>query len=275
LPFSTVGQTSECKESCNLLYVNYTDSSSSNGEFHDFFDVSVRTERGNPIEKPARFGRNAKVNTVRMLGGWYNQDITADTYLIEDNKFVYNFDVATERIDKWLNNDWDIFQIVLDNPPWAFQNGYSFVEEPDGVHYLRKDRVGVYGNGLPPSDNEAWHNYIKAFISHLIDNYGEEKVAEWRFRVGSEIDTRPQHWSATQQEFFDHYENTVNAIHAVLPSAVVGVQFREATHKSKYVDYTGNQEDAYAPYFLTWAKKNDIPYDFLGISYYPQVTHPD
>ncbi|MFP5303633.1 hypothetical protein R2R70_20865, partial [Cobetia sp. SIMBA_158] len=87
----------------------------------------------------------------------------------------------------------------------AFQRGYNFVNEPDGIHYLAKDRVGVYGNGLPPKDAKAWHNYISAFIKHLVSTYGEEKVNNWRFRIGSEIDTRPQHWAATQEEFFKHY----------------------------------------------------------------------
>ncbi len=273
LPYSAVSQAGQAVRD---ISVDYTNDASNIGEVYNFFDVSVRTERGNLNPKSsATFGNKAKVNSVRLLGGWYNQDLTADTYLWNGNEYVYNFEPATKRIDEWLDNEWDIFQLVLDNPPWAFQNGYEFVDEPDGVHYLKKDRVGVYGNGLPPSDSEAWNEYIQSFITHLIDRYGKEQVESWRFRVGSEIDTRPQHWSATRQEFFDHYENTVNAIHAVLPSAVVGVHFREATHKSKYIDYTGNKEDAYAPYFVTWAKEKEIPYDFLAISYYPMVIHPD
>lgn len=262
-------------DNIKVISSDYTDSDNQIGEVYDFFDVSVRTERGNPVEKPARLGRNAKVNMVRMLGGWYNQDLSGDTYLWDGEKFTYNFEAATRRIDSWLENDWDIFQIVLDNPPWAFQEGYNFVDEPDGVHYLAKDRVGVYGNGLPPKDPKAWNTYIQSFINHLVKKYGEETVATWRFRVGSEIDTRPQHWSATRQEFFDHYQNTVDAVHDVLPEAVIGVHFREASFVSQYVDYTGEKEDAYAPSFVSWAKENNVPYDFLAISYYPMVTHPE
>ncbi|CAM3969331.1 MULTISPECIES: GH39 family glycosyl hydrolase [Pseudoalteromonas] len=257
-----------------MLYADFTSDTEQAGIIYDFFDVAVRTERGNPKSKPATFGRKAKVNTVRMLGGWYNQDITGDTYLWDGEKYTYNFDQATKRIDSWLNDDWDVFQIVLDNPPWAFQQGYTFVDKPNGKNYLEKDRVGVYGNGLPPNDPQAWHNYIEAFITHLVKTYGEDVVMKWRFRVGSEIDTRPQHWAATRQEFFDHYLNTVTAVKSVLPNAIVGTHFREASHKSTYVDYTGNTEEAYAPYFVTWAKQNNVPYDFLAISYYPHITHP-
>ena len=107
----------------------------------------------------------------------------------------------------------------------------------------------------------------------MVKSYGKEQVLSWRFRVGSEIDTRPQHWAATMQQFFDHYQNTVMAIKSVLPDAKVGTHFREATHISNYIDYTGKKEDAYAPHFVAWAKANNVPYDFLAISYYPHITH--
>jgi len=256
------------------LSSDFTDDQVQIGKVYDFFDVAVRTERGSPNSKPATFGRRPKVNTVRMLGGWFNQDLSGDTYLWDGEKYVYNFEAAFAKLDSWLDGDWDIFQIVLDNPPWAFQRGYKFVEEPDGKHYLLKDRVGVYGNGLPPNDATAWSNYISAFMSELVKRYGKETVLNWRFRVGSEIDTRPQHWAATREAFFEHYRNTVAAVKSVLPSAKVGAHFREASHKSRYIDYTGNKEDAYAPYFVSWAKENNVPYDFLAISYYPHITHP-
>ncbi|EWH10509.1 glycoside hydrolase family 39 [Catenovulum agarivorans DS-2] len=273
-PFQPKADNSQSAQASTQLFADFTSKQAQIGTIYDFFDVAVRTERGNPKGKPATFGRKAKVNTVRMLGGWYNQDISGDTYQWDGEKYIYNFAAATKRIDAWLDNDWDIFQIVLDNPPWAFQRGYKFVTEPDGKHYLAKDRVGVYGNGLPPKDAQAWNQYIQAFIQHLVTKYGKETVLSWRFRIGSEIDTRPQHWAATRQAFFDHYKNTVNAVKAVLPNATVGAHFREATHKSQYVDYTGNKEDAYAPYFVEWAKQNQVPYDFLAISYYPHITHP-
>ncbi|MGJ8691431.1 MAG: GH39 family glycosyl hydrolase [Thalassotalea sp.] len=257
------------------LQADFSKPSDTNATVFDFFDVSVRTERASRQSMPATFGRPAKVNTVRMLGGWANKDESADTYKWDGEKFVYDFEQATKRIDSWLNNDWDIFQIVLDNPPWAFQRGLTFVDEPDGKHYLQKDANGVYGNGLPPADAQAWHRYMQAFIQHLVSTYGKEKVLSWRFRVGSEIDTRPQHWSATRQEFFDHYQNTVTAVHSILPEAKIGAHFREGSFKGKYLDYTGNAEDSYAPHFVSWAKQNNVAYDFLAISYYPHIdkTH--
>ncbi|WP_371193787.1 hypothetical protein [Glaciecola sp. SC05] len=256
------------------LSVDFSKSANATGEVFDFFDVSVRTQNASVNSIPAKFDRRAKVNTVRMLGGFFNKDLQADTYKWDGENYVYDFKQATNRIDAWLGNDWDIFQIVLDNPPWAFQRGMVFVDEANGKDYLSKDARGVYGNVLPPNDPVAWRMYISAFIQHLVNTYGEEMVRSWRFRVGSEIDTRPQHWAATRQEFFDHYKNTVEAVHAVLPEAKVGTQFREASFKGRYVDYTGNTEDAYAPHFVEWAKANDVHYDFIAISYYPHIHKP-
>lgn len=255
-----------------ILSSDFTDPKNHIGEIFDFFDVSVRTERGNPLGTPAHFGRRKQVNTVRMLGGWRNQDLSGDTYQWNGEKYIYNFESATQRIDAWLNNNWDIFQIVLDNPPWAFQRGYKFVEKADGNHYLAKDRIGVYGNGLPPNDAQAWNRYIQNFISHLVEKYGKQKVLSWRFRVGSEIDTRPQHWAGTRQQFFEHYKNTVEAVHSILPTAQIGVHFREGSFKSRYMDYKGNKENSYAVPFIEWAKQNNVHYNFIAVSYYPHIT---
>ncbi|MBU2883535.1 hypothetical protein KO525_10030 [Psychrosphaera sp. B3R10] len=257
-----------------ILSADYTVDSTINSQVYDFFDVAVRTHKGSPNSVPATFGRRPKVNTVRMLGGWASKNTEADTYKWDGSKYVYDFTQATKRIDKWLDKDWDIFQIVLDNPPWAFQNGLTLVDKPDGIHYLKKDANAVYGNSLPPNDSDAWARYIKAFMEHLVEHYGRDVVLSWRFRVGSEIDTRPQHWSATREEFFAHYQNTVKAVHAVLPNAKIGTHFREASFKGRYVDYTGNKEDSYARHFVSWAKAHDVHYDFIAISYYPHITKP-
>lgn len=40
---------------------------------------------------------------------------------------------------------------------------------------------------MPPADKQAYHGFIKALMTKLVETYGEEKVLSWRFRVGSEI----------------------------------------------------------------------------------------
>lgn len=255
-----------------VLKADLTDASQVLSPIRNFWSVNARTERASLSSNPAHAVGKPKVSTVRMLGGWRNQDINGDAYKWNGTTYVYDWKVLTDRIDGWINGGWVIFQIVLDNPPWAFQRELTFVEEPDGVHYLENSRNGVYGNVLPPNDPQAWSDFIEALMHKLVATYGRETVRQWRFRVGSEIDTRPQHWAGTMEEFFTHYLNTVNAVHAVLPTALVGTHFREASYRGKYVDYLGKTENSYGADFVAWAKQNDVPYDFLAISYYPNIN---
>jgi len=249
-----------------------TDLSQALSPIRNFWSVNARTEQASLSSNPAHAVGKPKVSTVRMLGGWRNQNLNGDAYKWNGTTYVYDWQVLTDRIDGWINSGWDIFQIVLDNPPWAFQRDLTFVAEPDGVHYLESSRNGVYGNVLPPNDPQAWSDFIEALMHKLVATYGRETVQQWRFRVGSEIDTRPQHWAGTMAEFFDHYKDTIDAVHAVLPTALVGTHFREASYRGKYVDYLGKTENAYGPDFVAWAKQNDVSYDFLAISFYPNIN---
>ncbi|MDU0352624.1 hypothetical protein RS130_00670 [Paraglaciecola aquimarina] len=108
-------------QSTLTLSADFSNAGTTTTTIYDFFDVSVRTHKGSPFSTPATFGRPPKVNTVRMLGGWRGKNLAADTYQWDGEKFVYNFDAATKRIDNWLSHDWEIFQIVLDNPLGPFK----------------------------------------------------------------------------------------------------------------------------------------------------------
>ncbi|MBK1879373.1 GH39 family glycosyl hydrolase [Pelagicoccus mobilis] len=262
------------------LSSDFTTPSNKAGVIYDFWNTHNRLPPYEKINIPAFGMEGSSVNCVRMLGGWSKKGermLDYDCYKWDGDKYVYDWEPLIRRIDVVLNSGIRLKQIVLDNPPWAFQHGITFVEEPDGVNYLASDKNSTYGNAVPPNDPAAWHEFIKAAISKLVETYGEEQVASWRFRVGSEIDTRPGHWIGTRQQYFDHYKNTIDAVHAVLPKAKVGAQFREAsfTGKKDYIDYKGNVEGSYARAFIEWAKKNGIRYDFIGTSYYPFYDKED
>ncbi|MDQ8198612.1 hypothetical protein QEH56_10655 [Pelagicoccus enzymogenes] len=261
------------------LTSDFTDPANRKGEIYNFWNTHNRLPPYESINVPAFGMEGSYVNCVRMLGGWSKKGkrmLEYDCYKWDGEKYVYDWEPLIRRIDVVLNSGIQLKQIVLDNPPWAFQRGITFVEEPDGVHYLAADKNSTYGNAVPPNDPKAWHAFIKAAITKLVETYGEERVASWRFRVGSEIDTRPGHWIGTRQQFFDHYKNTIDAVHSVLPEAKVGAQFREASFTGKkYTDYTGNVEGSYAGAFIEWAKTHGIRYDFIGTSYYPFYDKED
>lgn len=253
------------------LSCDFTNPNDSENELYNFWSVNNFTEGSSSRMSPA-ITEDAKANLVRSLGGWRSGDISGDSCRWDGTKYVYDWTTIKKRIDQKRNAGIDIFQIVLDNPPWAFQRGFKFVDERNGKDYLQEDSNALYGNSLPPNDPQAWSDFIEALVKELIATYGRETVESWRFRVGTEIDTRPHHWSATMQQYFDHYKNTVQAVHRVLPTATIGAQFREASMKPKYVDYKGNIEPPYGPLFVAWAKQNDIHYDFIGTSFYPRYN---
>lgn len=262
-----------------VLSSDFSNPANKQGEIYDFWNTHNRLPPYESINVPAFGMEGASINCVRMLGGWAKKkepQLYYDPYKWDGENYVYDWEPLLKRINVILDSGIRLKQLVLDNPPWAFQRDITFVEERDGVHFLEEDRIAIYGNAVPPNDPDAWHAFIKATIAKLVETYGYEQVASWRFRVGSEIDTRPGHWIGSREQFFEHYKNTIDAVHAVIPEAKVGTQFREATFTGeKYTDYLGNVEGSYAGAFIEWAKENDIQYDFIGTSYYPFYDKED
>ncbi|MFD2727668.1 GH39 family glycosyl hydrolase [Hyunsoonleella rubra] len=221
------------------------------------------------------------MNTIRMIGGIKKvvngenvKDLDFDTCLYDsiNNMYVYRFEPLIERLNKIINSQTEIYQIVLDQPPWAFQHGYTFIPEGtrDNVNFRENEQISTYGNSLPPADKVAYHDYIKALMTRLVDTYGEEKVLSWRFRVGSEIET-PDHWYGTKQDFIEHFENTEKAVRAVLPNAVVGLHTRAPDFLYKngtVLNYKGEPFASFAEDLIEYCADNNVRYDFWGVSSY-------
>jgi hypothetical protein len=228
-----------------------------------------------------------KVNVVRMLGGINKKvdgknvpdlDYDIATYNEQTSQYEYNFQPLTDRIDAIVNKDKNLHQIVLDQPPWAFQHGHSFIpdEQPyDGVSFKESQRVSHYGNSLPPKDKVAYNQFLQATMNHLISVYGESTVLSWRFRIGTEIET-PDHWYGTEQDFIEHFANSVNAIRAVLPNAKIGLHTRSPNFVYKngtVTNYKGEKIKSFADALITYCADNNIKYDFWGLSDYPFITN--
>ncbi|RXP59355.1 hypothetical protein EC396_05490 [Lutibacter sp. HS1-25] len=98
-------------------------------------------------------------------------------------------------------------RIVLDNVPWDM-SGERIVD--------------TYGNSKPPLDYGIWRQYINAFLKALINEFGMNEVKTWRFRVATEPNYTPSHWRGTRDEYFKHYDITVDEVLKVIPDAIVG-----------------------------------------------------
>ncbi|WP_298551280.1 T9SS type A sorting domain-containing protein [uncultured Algibacter sp.] len=259
------------------LSTDFTDNAKQNEPLHNIWSVANRISPKNG----SNIRPGLKMNTVRMIGGIKKtvngenvKDLDFDTCLYDsiNNVYVYRFERLTDRLDKIINSQTEIHQIVLDQPSWAFQHGYTFIPEGtrDNVNFREDEQISIYGNSLPPANKQAYHDYIKALMTHLVATYGEEKVLSWRFRVGSEIET-PDHWFGTKQDFIEHFENTEKAVREVLPNAVIGLHTRAPDFVFKngtVLNYKGEPFASFAEDLIEYCADNNVRYDFWGVSDY-------
>lgn len=107
---------------------------------------------------------------------------------------------------------------------------------------------------VPPEDEEAWTDYIQAFVRYLIRRYGAEEIRTWYFEVWNEPDLPGAFWNGTRDEYFRLYEITAKAIKAVDAAIPVG---GPATSNSKWVAS-----------FLRYCKEHRVPVDFVSTHQY-------
>lgn len=212
------------------------------------WDISNRISPMRGFHQP--IGEKPLINVVRPLGGKSKdgKKLTGeDTYLWDGKKYVYNWEPLKMQINT-VEKRATLYQLLIDNPPWAFQRGLTSGKQKS---------IETYGNAFPPNDDQAWNRYLREMLRELIKTYGREKVASWRYCIGREVGTEG-HWNAGRERFFKHYRNSLKAIRAVLPEAQVGTHFLWASSKKSY-----------GPDFVKWCKAKGVDYDFVGVSFYP------
>ncbi len=91
-----------------------------------------------------------------------------------------------------------------------------FALAPENPH------IGVFGSITdPPTDYDAWHDFVRDLVAHCVARYGRQEVLRWAWRLYTEPDNRDW-WSGTKEEYFKLYDYTVAAIQQALPGATVG-----------------------------------------------------
>lgn len=265
------------------LSTDFTDSSKEKEELHNIWRVANRISPENGVV--VRNG--VDVNTVRMIGGITktvngkrvpDYDYDPVRYDSVNNKYVYNFTALLSRIDAIRNSNTKLFQIVLDQPAWAFQHGYNFIpdDQPyNGTDFKESERITIYGNSLPPKDRVAFRAFIKAMMQKILDTYGEAEALSWRYRVGSEIET-PDHWRGTKQDFIDHFEDIEQSVRAVLPDAKIGLHTRAPDflfRNGTVTNYKGEPFASFVTGLIEYSFDNNLRYDFWGISDYIIVNN--
>lgn len=230
------------------LESDYSIASNMRATMRYHWDIFNRISPDGGLSVPA--GGNTGVCVVRPLGGKATngrKDLAEDTYKWNGTGYYYDWAPLKKQINSVLAET-RLFQLMIDNAPWAFQRGVDRNGFPE---------IDTYGNAWPPNDPKAWTGYIQAMLEELVRTYGRQEVGKWRFCIGREIGTGG-HWRAGQAAFFEHYKLTEKAIRLVLPDAKVGAHFLWAS-----------APNSYGPAFVKWCKANESRYDFIGVSYYP------
>jgi xylan 1,4-beta-xylosidase len=147
-----------------------------------------------------------EINCVYLLGGRY----------LEQNRWFLGLDDhGRAKAD---------FRGMIAQLKGAIDAGYTPRVVLDNVPYNMSDppRENFYGNTAPPKDERVWHDYVQQAVQAMVDAFGREAVSRWWFRVGTEPDLYPAHWAGTREQYFAHYDYTVDAVTRVLPEARIG-----------------------------------------------------
>ena len=116
-------------------------------------------------------------------------------------------------------------------------------------------KCGFYYGGsiAPPREDAEWAEFIKKFVTYLIDRYGAEEVESWSFEVWNEPDVFV-FWAGTKEQYFHLYDVTARAIKEVDDKIQVG---GPAASGSKWVKS-----------FLAYCKEHQSPVDFISSHQY-------
>jgi xylan 1,4-beta-xylosidase len=110
-----------------------------------------------------------------------------------------------------------------------------------------------HGNVTPPKDPQKWGDFIRAFVLHLRERYGDAEVRTWYFEVWNEPNLHG-FFTGTQQQYFDLYATTARAVKSVSADYKVG---GPATSGCKWI-----------PEFINFCDANHVPLDFISTHTY-------
>ena len=176
------------------------------------FDTSFPYNK-RPYEKEVLFADHLIV--VRLLGGWNTDKLRGELngskaadliYRDNDGKIGYRWNLLFDRLDPYISNGYTDLTLVLDNIPWDLP---------------ASPVMGKYGQTAPPADMLVWQEFMQTLATQLVDKYGENIAAKFRFRLGTECDDLKR-FSGDQEQYTQMYVATLKGIRKVLPDSQIG-----------------------------------------------------
>ena len=125
---------------------------------------------------------------------------------VDPSELVYHFELMKARLDPYIAAGYTDLTLVLDNFPWDLP--YAPV-------------TGTIGQTAPPASVAEWAAFVDRMTGALIAYYGRPVVERFRFRLGTEQQSKDR-FSGTPEQYLALYEATVETIRGHLPDAVIG-----------------------------------------------------
>ena len=158
----------------------------------------------------------------------------------DHNKLFYSFFNCDQVFDFLLSTGIRPF-VELSFMPTALASGTRTV-------------FNYEANITPPRDYRQWSTLIEHLVSHCVERYGRNEVAEWFFEVWNEPNLS-SFWDGTQRDYFKLYRHTADTIKNIDSAFRVG---GPATARSEWI------ED-----FVKFCDRNEVPADFISTHHYP------
>ncbi len=155
---------------------------------------------------------------------------------------IYNFSYVDEIYDGLLANGVQPFVEM------------SFMPRKMALDPKASHPFWYHPDPSPPRDYAAWDKMIHAFAAHLVERYGLEEVAHWKFEVWNEPNLDFWAGEPKQATYFELYDHTARALKAVSPRLQVG---GPATAQAAWV----------TP-FLAHVQAAGVPVDFVSTHVY-------
>jgi xylan 1,4-beta-xylosidase len=231
--------------------------------FWNVYPVTIQTpfkddEKHVQLRRTCRFAKY--INCVRFLGGIRQKKDDYFRGVGADGKAICDFSEAIELLSGIRRCGFTPW-IVLDNVPAVMSE---------------KSTMNRYGNTEPPANYKVWSSYVRQLVRALVDEFGLDVVSRWRFRVGTEPDLKPGHWSATKEQYFAHYDHTVAAVLSVIPQADIGPgNIIDPAKKRKWHSWGIEIIDHCATGRNYATGEIGTPMKFFASSYYTDVGNSD
>ncbi len=123
---------------------------------------------------------------------------------------VYNFSYIDQIYDGLLANGVRPFVELSFMPA-------KMASDPKALHPF-----WYHPNVSPPKDYAVWDAMITALAQHLVERYGLDEVAHWKFEVWNEPNLDFWGGSPKQATYFELYDHTARALKACVAAAAGG-----------------------------------------------------